>query len=113
MGDGTLIIQKYIQNLFLYNGRKFDIRTYMIAATIGGLTKFFWYSEGYLRTSSFFFNLKRPNDIYIHLTNDAIQSKNENYSKYEEGNKLSYHQFQRYLDVNFKNKKYSIKNAHE
>ena len=36
MKKGTLIIQKYIDKLLLFNGRKFDIRTYMIAITIKG-----------------------------------------------------------------------------
>lgn len=33
----------------------------------------------------------------IHLTNDAIQKNNENYGRFEKGNKLSYIDFQRYL----------------
>ena len=36
---------------------------------------------------------------FIHLTNDAIQKKCETYGKYENGNKLSYAEFQKYLDV--------------
>lgn len=35
----------------------------------------------------------------MHLTNDAIQNNSENYGKYEDGNKLSYPQFQKYLDT--------------
>jgi len=37
-------------------------------------------------------------DSDIHLTNDAIQKKSDNYGKYEPGNKLSYAELQRYLD---------------
>ena len=33
----------------------------------------------------------------IHLTNDAIQKNNENYGKYEKGNKVSYQDFNKYL----------------
>jgi hypothetical protein len=47
-----VIVQSYIKNLLLYNGRKFDIRTYMLATTIHGRLKVFWYDEGYIRTSS-------------------------------------------------------------
>lgn len=32
------------------------------------------------------------------MTNDAIQNNSECYGKYEDGNKVSYSQFQRYLD---------------
>lgn len=46
------IIQRYITNLFLFNRRKFDIRTYLLMVNLAGVTKFYWYSEGYLRTSS-------------------------------------------------------------
>lgn len=34
----------------------------------------------------------------IHLTNDAIQKNSTFYGKHEEGNKLSYSEFQKYLD---------------
>lgn len=44
----------------------------------------------------------------IHLTNDAIQKHGESYGKYEEGNKLSYAEFQRYLDGTCPEKKYSF-----
>ena len=45
---------------------------------------------------------------FIHLTNDAIQKNSENYGKYEEGNKLSYTTFQRYLDNSLPHKKYDF-----
>lgn len=44
----------------------------------------------------------------MHLTNDAIQKKYDEYEKYEPGNKLSYAEFQRYLDLSFPNKGYSF-----
>ena len=37
----------------------------------------------------------------IHLTNDAVQKKSEDYGKFENGNKIAYHDFQKYLDANF------------
>ena len=37
----------------------------------------------------------------IHLTNDAVQKKGEDYGKFEAGNKLSYADFQAYLDKNY------------
>ena len=94
-------MQYYVKNLLLYNHRKFDIRTYMIAVTINGRHKFYWYDEGYLRTASEFFDTSNLADEYVHLTNDAIQKKGDNYGRYEDGNKLSYSEFQRYLDSRF------------
>lgn len=61
------------------------------------IVKGYWYNEGYIRTSSFQFQLNDFN-TFVHLTNDAIQNHSESYGKYEEGNKLSYVQFQKYLD---------------
>ncbi len=37
----------------------------------------------------------------IHLTNDAVQKFADDYGKYEAGNKLSYTDFQNYLDKNY------------
>ena len=37
----------------------------------------------------------------IHLTNDAVQKKSEDYGKFENGNKISYTDFQKYLEANF------------
>lgn len=36
----------------------------------------------------------------IHLTNDAVQKRSDDYGKFESGNKLSYAEFQKYLDNN-------------
>jgi hypothetical protein len=33
----------------------------------------------------------------IHLTNDAIQKESEDYGCHEEGNKVSYNQFQKHF----------------
>ena len=35
----------------------------------------------------------------VHLTNDAVQKKGEEYGKFENGNKISYSEFQTYLDM--------------
>ena len=44
----------------------------------------------------------------IHLTNDAIQKYCESYGKYEEGNKVSYNEFQRYMDSTVGEGKFSF-----
>lgn len=77
-----IIVQMYIKNLLLYNGRKFDIRTFMIALTVKGRLKFYWYEEGYIRTSSELFDISCLDDRIVHLTNDAIQKKGDSYGKY-------------------------------
>ncbi len=44
----------------------------------------------------------------IHLTNDAIQKNTPDYGKYEKGNKLSYQEFQKYLEATYPTKKYNL-----
>jgi tubulin polyglutamylase TTLL1/tubulin monoglycylase TTLL3/8 len=57
----------------LYKGRKFDMRHYLLLTCVNGIMKAYWFPEGYIRTSSCVFNLKKGNNVYIHLTNDAVQ----------------------------------------
>ncbi|KRX00299.1 hypothetical protein PPERSA_10798 [Pseudocohnilembus persalinus] len=101
----TWIIQQYIDNPLLFNKRKFDIRCYMLITSVNGILKGYWYEDGYLRTSCKEFSLKNLNNKYIHLTNDAVQKKNEDYGKFENANKVSFQEFQRYLDQNEPEKK--------
>ena len=97
----TCIVQKYIHNPLLIHKRKFDIRTYAVMTSIGGNTKAYVYDEGYIRTSSYEYDVNNLHDRLIHLTNDAIQKKDKNYGKHEPGNKMSYSEFQIYIDKNF------------
>ena len=39
----SIILQSYITDLLLYNGRKFDIRTYMMVTIANGKIKAYWY----------------------------------------------------------------------
>ena len=55
--------------------------------------KGFAYNEGYVRTSSREFKLKNLKDKIIHLTNDAVQKKSDDYGKFEAANKISYAEF--------------------
>ena len=70
----------------------------MLVTCMNGSIKGYWYEEGYIRTSSFEYSMKYCKDPLVHLTNDAIQKNCSAYGKFEKGNKLSYQDFQRYLD---------------
>ena len=100
VGKHSYIIQKYIENPLLVNKRKFDIRMYGLITSINGLMKGYFYEDGYIRTSSREYTIKKLANKVIHLTNDAVQQKNEDYGKYEPGNKLSFNDFQKFLDAN-------------
>ena len=96
----SYIIQKYIERPLLYKNRKFDIRCFALTTTVNGNMQGYWYSDGYLRTSCREYNLKNATNRMIHLTNDAVQKKSEDYGKFESGNKVSYsfHNFKESLD---------------
>ena len=85
----TYIVQKYIENPLLINNRKFDIRCYGLITSVNSHIQGYFYHEGYIRTSSKPFNL-HTHSKFVHLTNDAVQKKGENYGLFEPGNKLSY-----------------------
>lgn len=78
----TFIVQKYIEKPLLYCKRKFDIRHYMLITCTNGIFKGYWYEEGYIRTSSSEFTTKYSKDLFMHLTNDAIQKNGANYGKF-------------------------------
>ena len=86
----SLILQQYLSNPMLYNGRKFDIRTYMLVAMNNGQLRAYWYQDGYIRTSSYPWRLDDLEDSLVHLTNDAVQKQSSDYGFYEPANKLAY-----------------------
>jgi tubulin monoglycylase TTLL3/8 len=46
----SYILQEYI-NPLLYDGRKFDIRCYILITSVNGIQKGYWYQDGYIRTA--------------------------------------------------------------
>ena len=94
----TYIVQKYIERPLLVHKRKFDIRCYGLITSVQGNLKGYFYRDGYLRTSCKEFSLNNLHNKFVHLTNDAIQIESQDYGKYETGNKISFADFQKYLD---------------
>ena len=91
--DRIYVIQKYIERPLLINKRKFDIRVWVL---VTHELKVFFFREGYLRTSSEIFSLDEDtiDDKDVHLTNNAIQKFGAHYGQFEDGNQLSFNQFQ-------------------
>lgn len=73
----------------LINGRKFDIRVWVL---LNQDARVYFFREGYLRTSSETYSTGKDtlDNLYIHLTNNAVQKYNKSYSKHEAGNQLSF-----------------------
>ena len=93
----TFIVQKYIEKPLLVHKRKFDIRCFGLLTSFNNNMQGYFYPEGYIRTSCKEYSTKSFNK-YIHLTNDAVQKNSEEYGKFEPGNKISYPEFQVYLN---------------
>ena len=95
----NLIIQKYIEDPLLYNGRKFDIRIWVLFTYVGKDNKYeiYVFKEGHLKACSDNFNIDSDN-LFIHLTNYSVQKHNKNFSKVEIGNEISFQLFQQELN---------------
>ena len=108
--ETSLIVQKYIESPLLISRRKFDIRCYSLMTCVNGVIQGYFYLDGYLRTASQEFSVKDTGNLFVHLTNDAIQKNSKEYGRYENGNKLSYRDFQKYLERRFPDKKLNFFN---
>lgn len=69
----------------------------MLLTCFNGIFRAYWFPEGYLRTSSQKYTLQPRSSPLVHLTNDAVQKDDEDYGRYEKGNKVSYQSFAEYL----------------
>jgi tubulin monoglycylase TTLL3/8 len=81
---------------------------FAVLSSINSQVKGYVYSDGYLRTSCKEFSLDNLSSRFVHLTNDAIQQTSDEYGRFESGNKISFQQFQRYLDHAFPDKKINV-----
>lgn len=77
--QSSFVVQKYIEDPMLISGRKFDVRMWSLVDTKGCL---YIFKEGYLRLSGYPFSLSPASldNIYVHLTNNAIQKTSPSYS---------------------------------
>ena len=96
----SYIIQKYMEKPLLYKNRKFDIRCYALTVTVNGNFQGYWYTEGYLRTTCREYNTKNPEkNRLVHLTNDAVQKRSDDYGKFESGNKVRFSSLKDHLPL--------------
>ncbi|CAH1775899.1 unnamed protein product [Owenia fusiformis] len=93
---GNRIIQRYIHNPLLLEGKKFDIRAYMlIASTVPYLVVF---HQGYVRLSMMDYDNDSTN-LIAHLTNQYIQKKDPNYKASKEETAWSMDKFNDYINT--------------
>ena len=92
----SIMIQKYLEKPLLYQGRKFDIRIWVMFLT-NRENEIYIFKEGHLKASSIKYN-PDSNDLFVHLTNYSVQKHNINFSKIEIGNEIPFYEFQNELD---------------
>lgn len=100
MKNFTFVVQKLVERPMLYFKRKFDIRQWVLLNASDG--KVYIYRESYVRTSSKEYVAYDPqvpeeDQIYMQLTNNAVQKVGIDYGKYEEGNIVSVHTLFEYI----------------
>ena len=100
------LITHYISNPHLINGKKYDLRLYVLITGYCPL-KIYLFEDGLTRFCSEDYNLDQSklSDKYIHLTNYSINKNNENFEKNddtekEEGNKWSIFTYKKFLKEN-------------
>ncbi|XP_007905165.1 protein polyglycylase TTLL10-like [Callorhinchus milii] len=93
------IVQRYIHNPLLLDGRKFDVRSYFLIACTSPYVTFF--HHGYVKVTC---NQYHPNsdDLTGHLTNQFMQKKNPNYNEVMEETIWSMERLNNYINERFR-----------
>jgi len=71
----SAVVQSYLSKPLLFKDRKFDIRCFALVTKFFHSLHFFWYLDGYARTSSFSYDSSIRDNLKVHLTNEAVQVK--------------------------------------
>ena len=93
-----LIIQKYLEKPLLYQGRKFDIRLWVLFIADKS-DEVYVFKQGHLKATCTQYD-PDSDDLFVHLTNYSVQKYNANFSKIEIGNEIPFKSFQIELDKN-------------
>ena len=91
-----ILLQKYLERPLLYQGRKFDIRIWIMLIS-GQENSVYIFKQGHLKATCGQYDINSSSP-FIHLTNYSVQKHNVDFSKIEIGNEISYAEFQEELD---------------
>ena len=101
--SNDFLISKYLINPHLINGKKYDLRIYVLVTGLKPL-KIYINKEGLARIAAEKFSLNEEsyNNAFIHLTNTGVNKHSKEYVfakdfNSENANKLSLHTYQKYL----------------
>ena len=105
------VLQKYIEKPMLFKNHKFDLRVFALMTHERELLVF---GDCYVRLSSLPYDPEKKNYL-IHLTNNAVQVRSNNYGSLVKGNIISIRDFEEYCIGLFKEtgeQKYNIELGH-
>ncbi|CAM4641834.1 unnamed protein product [Leuciscus chuanchicus] len=99
---GNFVVQEYLDNPFLMEGYKFDLRIYALVISCDP-PRFFLYNDGLVRMSTEKYQPPNNSNLdqqYMHLTNYSVNKHSENFDRDEtedKGSKRSIDWFREYL----------------
>uniref|UniRef100_A0A8C5P3D9 Protein polyglycylase TTLL10 n=1 Tax=Jaculus jaculus TaxID=51337 RepID=A0A8C5P3D9_JACJA len=93
------VVQRYIQNPLLLDGKKFDVRSYLLIACAMPYMVFF--GHGYARLTLSLYD-PHSNDLSGHLTNQFMQKKSPLYVLLKDSTVWSMERLNRYINNKFR-----------
>ena len=99
--NDTYVICKYIDNPLLIGGKKFDMRIYVLVTSYHPL-KVWLFKYGFCRfcNEKFSVDINDIENIYVHLTNVAIQKRSYKYNDFH-GGKWPLKNLRTYVEMNY------------
>ena len=97
----TYVISKYLEDPLLICHKKFDLRLYVLVTSFHPL-KVWLFKQGFCRfcNEKYSVDVNDIDNIYIHLTNVAIQKKYEKYNS-SNGGKWNIKNLKLYIEMNY------------
>ena len=89
------LVQRYLANPMLLDGRKFDIRAF---ALVTHDRRVHFYDDWIVRTCSVPFDMSNLSDRASHISNHCVQVQSESYGAHEEGNEIFADDMRAYLE---------------
>ena len=76
--DKPCIMQDYLKDPYLINGKKFDLRIYVLVTSFDPLRSYV-FQEGLARFSTHNYSMKKLNSRFAHLTNYSVNKKSKHF----------------------------------